>query len=372
MKVPAISADTERELEDVLAEYDLGSLAESEKNTRGFVNTAFAITTLRSGVRRRYFVRKYRAGIREEELRFEHSLIEHLSADGRCPVARLHKTLAGSTYLRRVHGQGETDEAFYAIFDLLPGEDRYTWVGPRCTDSELKSSASTLAQFHQAVAGFTPSGRMVEPKIIDLLPMIGEFWSTCPARSKGNAFDALILRAQGLVMSSINSVRVRLSEPEASRMPQIVIHCDFHPGNLMFEGERVSGLFDFNWSKMDWRALDVALALWYFCASWEASEDGRLRLDKAAMFLDAYQRSMSEGTGASKLDSRELAYLPDLIQAANLYVLHWGVFDYFNKKVDPAEYLVYLQHGVRFTTWFDSPGTRRLLEEMCGSLNPPA
>lgn len=370
MTVSGISADTERELNEVLAHYDLGSLAGGEKNTRGFVNTAYAITTLREGVQRQYFLRKYRPGIREEEVQFEHSLIEHLSADGRCPVAGLHKTRAGRSYLRRGAGQGEAKDVFYAIFDLLPGEDRYTWVGPRCTDSELKSSASTLAQFHQAVAGFTPSGRMVEPRIIDLLPMIGEFWSTCPARSKGYAFDALVLEAQGLVMSSINSVRARLSEPEASRMPQMVIHCDFHPGNLMFEGERVSGLFDFNWSKMDWRALDVALALWYFCASWEASEDGRLRLDKAALFLNAYQRSMSEGTAASELDNRELAYLPDLIQAANLYVLHWGVFDYYSKDVNPEEYLAYLLHSVRFTRWFDSSSTRRQLQDMCAALAP--
>jgi homoserine kinase type II len=363
-----VSTDAERELNEVLAHYDLGSLAEVEKNTRGFVNTAYMITTVRSALRRSYFLRKYRPGIREEELQFEHSLIEHLSNNGTCPVARLHKTRAGTTYLHRMLGPGEMQEAFYAVFDLLPGEDRYTWVGPNCTDRELEASAATLAQFHRAVRGFTPAGRRAEPKIIELLPTIEEFWRSCPAKSKGNAFDALLVQALESVSASIEGVRARLSLADAALMPEMVIHCDFHPGNLKFEGERVFGLFDFDWSKVDWRAFDVALAVWYFCASWEAEDDGQLRMDKAALFLGSYQKVMRQDRGAGALSLREMSYLPDLIQAANLYILHWGVVDYYTKDVDPEEYLVFLQHGIRFTTWFEAPGTRARLEEMCSSL----
>ncbi len=315
-----------------------------------------------------YFLRKYRPGIREEELQFEHSLIEHLSTHGTCPVAHLHKTRDGTTYLRRTPGAGETQGAFYAIFDLLPGEDRYTWVGPKCTDRELEGSAATLAQFHRAVSGFTPAGRRVEPRIIELLPTIEEYWRTCPARSKGNAFDSVVLQALEPVKASIEGVRARLSGADAALMQTVVIHCDFHPGNLKFDGERVSGLFDFDWSKVDWRAFDVALAVWYFCASWEAADDGQLRLDKAALFLDSYQKVMREERGAGVLSQGEMRFLPDLVQAANLYILHWGVFDYYTKHVDPEEYLVFLQHGIRFTTWFEAPGTRGRLEQMCSSL----
>jgi homoserine kinase type II len=363
-----VPSDTERELNEVLAQYDLGALAKTDKNTRGFVNTAYVITTVRSSLRRSYFLRKYRTGIREEELQFEHSLIEHLSSNGSCPVARLHPTFAGTTYFHRMVGPGGTQDAFYAIFDLLPGEDRYTWVGPNCTDRELEASAATLAQFHRAVRGFTPAGRRAEPKIIELLPTIEEYWRSCPAKSKGNAFDGLVVQALESVSGSIEGVRARLSLADAALMPEMVIHCDFHPGNLKFEGERVCGLFDFDWSKVDWRAFDVALAVWYFCASWEAEDDGQLRMDKAARFLGSYQKVMREERGASALSLREMSYLPDLIQAANLYILHWGVADYYTKDVDPEEYLVFLQHGSRFTTWFEAPGTRARLEEMCSSL----
>src|SRR5512138_900083 len=105
------------ELQDVLSHYDLGELVDFQRNERGFVNTSYAICTLAGGERRRYFLRKYKRGIREEELLFEHSIVEHLARAG-TPVARIHHTRSGQTYLQR---RG----AFYTIFDFLPGEDRF-------------------------------------------------------------------------------------------------------------------------------------------------------------------------------------------------------------------------------------------------------
>jgi homoserine kinase type II len=89
-----------------------------------------------------------------------------------CPVARIHKTRAGQTYFRRLESPGDEYGVFYAIFDFLPGDDRYTWVGPHCLEGELTNAAVMLARFHAAVASLQPRGRRTEPKIIELLPLI--------------------------------------------------------------------------------------------------------------------------------------------------------------------------------------------------------
>ena len=79
------------ELKEVLAQYSLGELIDYEKNERGFVNTAYSIYTHASGERHHYFLRKYKRGIEEQELIFEHSLIEHLVAeDRRSPASTTH------------------------------------------------------------------------------------------------------------------------------------------------------------------------------------------------------------------------------------------------------------------------------------------
>ena len=65
------------------------------------------------------------------------------------------------------------------------------------------------------------------------------------------------------------------------------MHCDYHPGNLKWVDEQGVGLFDFDWSKLDYRLFDVAQGIAYFCSSWEGPDDGDVRLDKAAIFVRA-------------------------------------------------------------------------------------
>ena len=352
------ATSTNLELNSILENYSLGELVDFEQDRRGTVNTSFTIEMEQDGQRRKYFLRRYKRGIREEEILFEHSLINHLLDAQALPVAHLYPTLEGKTYLHRSVGPDDHEGAFYAIFDFLPGEDRYTWVDPICTPEELVSSAVTLAQFHQAVDGFQPVGKRLEPKILDLLPVISHTVTVCPEIVKYTDFDAYLLENLELVLKDIASTLAVLEESQVSRLPQMVVHCDYHPGNLKFSQSEVSGLFDFDWAKVDLRSFDVGLALWYFCASWKNPTDGELRLDDVATFLGAYQGYLRGCPGARLLSPLEAHYLPYLINAGNLYVLNWTILDFYGKDVDPQEYLIYLRHSVNFIRWFETEAIR--------------
>jgi homoserine kinase type II len=330
---------------EVLGLYDLGELVEFEKNERGYVNTSFAIQTLAGGVTTKRFFRRYKVGVKEEELLFEHSVVERLVACGSPPVACIAKTKEGKSFVVRAEGG---NPVFYAIFDYLPGDDRYTWVAPHCTRPELVSAARVLAQFHSAVSDLLPAGQRAEPRIAELLLQLSRYVAECLSGSKGAAFDQYLCEHQALIQESIARMLGVLNNPEVKELPQLVVHCDYHPGNLKFQGEQVSGLFDFDWSKIDMRSFDLGLALWYFTATWEGERDGELRTDELEGFLAAYQEALSSLPGIGPLSEVELRYLPDMIAAGNLYVLNWTIQDYYHKDVDPQEYLVYLRHGVNF------------------------
>ncbi|MCX6024819.1 MAG: phosphotransferase [Chloroflexi bacterium] len=351
-----MSSDSAAELRDILRHYDLGDLAALERNERGYVNTSFAIDMVKDGKPTRYFLRKYKRGVREEEIEFEHSVIERLVQAGSPPVARLHPTREGRTYLHRVAGPDDREGIFYAIFDFLPDDDRYTWVGPRCQPLEIRNSAIVQAQFHRALEGFTPRGQRAEVKILDLLPQVGEYLAGVPQRSKKTVFDSCLIEHLEFLQHDLRATLAVLAEPEARRLPQTIIHCDYHPGNLKFRGSEVTGLFDFDWSKLDLRAFDVALALWYFFATWEGEQDGELRLADVALYLAGYQSALAGQLGLAPLSASEGRYLPHLINAASHYVLNWTVLDFYNKEVDPQEYLTFLRHSLNFTRWFRAPG----------------
>ena len=193
------------ELVEVLSHYSLGQLVRQERDRRGTVNTAYFIEAVKDGERGRYFLRRYKSGVKREELLFEHSLIEHAALQATCPVARLHPTQTGQTFLHIPATEGGATGAFYAIFDFLPGEDRYTWVGPRLPRAETRNAGALLARFHAAASTLKPRGERGEPKIGELIEVIEALWTECPSRSKQTAFDR----------DEVEALRVTTEEPLA-------------------------------------------------------------------------------------------------------------------------------------------------------------
>jgi homoserine kinase type II len=352
------------EISQILDQYDLGELVNLELNQRGYVNSSFSIEIEKNGIRTKYFLRRYKAGIHEEELVFEHNLINHLTKRTSLPVARLYLTLGGNTYIKSQRQDLNQPAFYYALFDYLPGEDRYTWINPHCSQTEIVNAARTLAQFHSAVTNLQPEGKRYEPGILNLLPLMTQFVVQNQERSKNTPFDDCLSDSRSTILQNIQEILALLRTLNAWQMAQIIIHCDFHPGNLKFQGETISGLFDFDWSKIDYRSFDLGLAIWYFSAEWDDSKDGRIRMDEARLFLDEYHHTIQELPGIGPLTPTELEYLPEMINAGNLYVLNWTIRDYYDKTVDPHEYLMYLKHSVNSIHWYNESQYHQLMEKL--------
>jgi homoserine kinase type II len=354
-------------LTEIVSEYLLGQLTGFHRLTQGYVNTSYAITTQDGDATRSYLLRIYRRGIREAEVIFEHSIINHLACKGFALAAKVLPAGSGQTYVRRHPDHpGEPDDEdsiFCAVFDYLNGEDKYTWIRPDCADAEIASSGAALAHFHNAVADLTPLGHRVEPKIIDLLPLIDEGIHARLKRRKDNGFENCLAENHDFILRAIHDVRQEIETPEFNATPHLVIHGDYHPGNLKFDSGRVVGMFDLDWSKVDARTFDIGLALMYFCASWDKTNPADyFRLDRAGVFLNAYQAALAGVDGVGPLDALELKYLPAMAAAGNIYVMEWALRDYYGRAVDPVEYLGYLQHHLMLMRWFDDQTNRLRLE----------
>lgn len=356
------------EIIDILQHYQIGELVGYQKDERGYCNINYGIETEIRGERRRYFLRRYKNWIKKEELVFEHSVIKHLVERKFDLIAKLIKTKSGESYVhQRENGVGE-EGVFYAIFEFLSGEDRYTWINPTCDEEELKSAARVLAQFHNAVFDLIPEGKRSEPKIVDLMPHVSTNVARCAQASRNTVFDAYLVENIDLIQRNISQTISSLNEPTCREMVQLVVHCDFHPGNLKFQGNQVIGLFDFDWSKTDSRCFDVALAIFYFFTAWEGKKDGELQIDQMPLFLRTYQDVLKDHPGVGPLSDAELKCLPSMITAGNLYVLNWTIVDYGTKTVDPNEYLVYLSHSVNLIKWFEDENNRIKMERLISTM----
>lgn len=355
------------EISNILSDYDLGKLFDLERNYRGYLNISYSIQTIKHGQKFDYFLRRYRTGTKPDDIVFEHTLVNHLIEKEFNLIAKVYATNQGNTYCTRFEEDNLNQPIFYAIFEFLPGEDKYTWVDPQCSPKEVENAAITLASFHLAVADIIPKGQRTEPKIIDLLPQITNNLENYQPKLIPSIFDECLINKLPKVLSNCVATLDALKMVDDSDWPSIVIHNDYHPGNLKFKGEEIVGLFDFDWSKIDLRGFEVGLAGWYFFTSWRGEKDGVFRLAEFRNFLNYYQGAFQDQVYLKPMNNVELSQLPWLISAANLYVLNWTITDYASKDVDPHEYLMYLQHSLNFINWFGMEG-QTLLSELAISV----
>jgi len=331
--------------------YDLGELEDFKQLDLGYVNVSSIIEVENNGKKKKYFVRRYKLGKKEEEIAFEHSVIKHLIKKNFHLIASVIPTKDGKTYVKRSESGGNV---FYAIFDFLEGDDKYTWVNPNCSDEDLKGAAAVLARFHNAVFDLTPKCFKHEAKIIDLLPEIAHTIKQCALNAGNTEFDVYLLENINFIQESIQKIQSVIEKHGYKELIQLVIHDDYHPGNLKFQNSTITGLFDFDWSKVDLRCFDVALAMTYYCVPWEGKQDGYLHLNKVAKFLVAYQNILRDAQGVEPMSNVELEFLPYLIGASNIYILNWTIENFYSTSVKPPENLLYLQHGVRLMRWLEN------------------
>jgi len=132
------------------------------------------------------------------------------------------------------------------------------------------------------------------------------------------------------------------------------MHCDYHPGNLKYRDEKCVGVFDFDWSKIDYRLFDVALSLIRFTGIWDDQEAG-LRLDKFSLFLKAYNNACHRFANLEPLTEQEQRYLVPMLSIANLYVLNWDLVDFYNTfEPDDGQYYRFIDHNIGLMHWIAS------------------
>jgi homoserine kinase type II len=91
-------------------------------------------------------------------------------------------------------------------------------------------------------------------------------------------------------------------------LPRGPIHADLFRDNVMFEGDTLTGFFDFYFAGVDSFLFDIAVCLNDWCTDLDS---GRLDEQRAGVFMRAYDRER-------ELTHDELRLLPALMRAGAL------------------------------------------------------
>jgi len=335
--------------------YGLGEVLSVEELEGGYINRSFVVLAKRAAIQCKYMVRRYNPANTEDDIQFEHALVSHLRENGFSLAAGVIPKRNGGTYAtERLTVEGETANRFWAVFEFLPGEIRYTFMDTDLSEEELTSAADTLARLHQAGSGFsTPSGVCRrQPKVMDFLPTFRQAYAAYTKEAGNTLFDQCFLDHRDEILDMVDQSRI--PDADLDGMPQLPIHGDYHQGNLTYERLQVIGVFDFDWSRVDLRLFDLGQSLVYFCACWDGQEAGSIDFDKYVLFLRSYNKGCKPTATPGPLNETEQANMPLMLAATNLSVLHC-IIHYFYKTQDPdiEGWSAALNHYLRMMRWIE-------------------
>jgi homoserine kinase type II len=300
------------ELESFLADYGLGKLLAFKGIAEGVENSNFLLQA-DAGL---FILTLYEKRVAAADLPYFLMLMEHLAARGlNCPQPV--KTKAAKT-LGTLSGRPATIVTFLeGVSSRHPNVRQCAAVG------------AALGQLHDAGADFGAR----RPNALSL-----DAWPQLFALAADHAEDVQV----GLV-SFITAELGFLERAWPRDLPRGTIHADLFPDNVLFLGNKVSGLIDFYFACTDFLAYDLAVCL----NAWCFEPDFSFNVTKSMALIEAYQT-------VRKLVPEEIEALPVLARGAALRFTLTRLVDWLNvprgalvRPKDPLEYVKRLRFHQR-------------------------
>jgi Ser/Thr protein kinase RdoA (MazF antagonist) len=319
-KGPAL---TRPEVAGVLRAYNLGRL-QFLRPGAGTASPAVIAVTNRGS----FFVKRRNPRYCDPgQLSYDHSLLRHLAREG-LPVHPALRTLSGSRWIER-------GDAVYEVYPLAPGRPP-TPGNP----AQVEAAGRLLARLHSAGTALELPGGKTLPRLHDPANILrGLHWAAGQDLTEAQRADLQrsIIVAEGVARS--------LPDERYWGLPQTVVHGDYHPLNLLFDGDEVTGLFDFDWAGPGPRMVDVADGLLFFCGT----RPGPMRAGDIVALTQAFTldrgliAAFGKGYAAHVTPQlEELRALPELMRARWLFCR----VDAMERKIAPECKLPYLLDGL--------------------------
>jgi len=295
---------THADIATILEDYSLGALLSFEGIADGIENSNFFINTEQGR-----FVLTVFERMNEHELPYFMRLMRHLSAKGlSCPdvMPRQDQSL-----LFKV--QGETK--WGCVVSCLSGKTL-----DKLNQLQLQASGQALAQLHLAGESFVetrdnPTGMRWLQEHVNKV-------------AKGTA-EAYGETAEDLLRQELEDQQAQLWND----LPQGVIHGDLFVDNILFDGDKVSGIIDFYYAHTAPWVMDIAITLNAQAVMLSHEDDARMQV-----FLNGYE-------SLRPLQENEFQALPVLLRLAALRFWVSRLFDALfprggalTQTKDPEEY----------------------------------
>lgn len=290
-------------LREFLRGYDIGDLIKKTPIAEGVENSNYRIDTDQG----RFILTLFEKRVDEKDLPFFMGLTGHLASSG-LPVAAPVADNCGAIIK-------ELAERPAVIVNFLSGRPHMTPNPHDC--GEL---GAVLSALHLHVGGFFLQRQN---------PLSLNGWRQLAGDCRGGAD-----RCETGLAAVIDSELSLLENNWPADLPAGVVHSDLFPDNVLFDGEKISGVIDFYFSCTDFFAYDLAVCI----NAWCFDAQGQFQSDNAARLIAQYQDRRT-------LTDAEREALPVLMRGAAMRFLLTRLYDWLHqvegalvKVKDPLDY----------------------------------
>jgi len=220
------------DFEKVIGKYDLGSIVkEPVLEKGGLVNYNFCVDTTDG----KYMFRAT-DGLSDQELGkryLEHAVTEHLSNSDFPYESPFFLTNDDGEKITRI------GEKTFEVYKRVEGE-----AGSPIEKENAEEAIKMIAEYHKAMNGFSvDSSSSRVPSEYDESGWLKSEWDKIGKKVQNpeNETDQLIKDNMDKIMGAYELVK----ETATPNNPNVFVHGDFHPGNMIYRDNKLVGLIDF-------------------------------------------------------------------------------------------------------------------------------
>lgn len=285
------------DFERILAQYDLGTYAYAEPISQGAVQTNYVVDTSQGK-----FVLRYYDTRTKEAVLFESELLAYLTAHHYpCPRQVMNVQGAYVSYYR---------DRPYVVFEFIEGQHV-----EHPTPCQYRQLIRQAAELQKLTVGYDSE-------------YIAHRWNYTPDlchRLAQAEAETLNTRRAREKLVWLERVLTRLALPGS--LPKGICHCDFHFSNVLFEGDELIALLDFDDANYTYLTFDLVGLIEHW--AWPHTAD-KLDLGAARDVVQTYMRhrALGEQERYHLYDVYKLSILMDCVW----YFSRWSAGSFYEKR----------------------------------------
>ncbi|WP_432798061.1 phosphotransferase [Poriferisphaera sp. WC338] len=236
------------ELAVVMSHYDLGIIRAVQEFPRGSRKAPKALIRTDSGL----YLLKRRAKGKDDPFRvaFSHALQLHLT-DQQFPLPHLIGTEADNNSMLQLHGR------IYELFEYIKGTPYDSSLDATAESGRILGLYHRLTKKYQSeyepAEGSYHNASSVKAAITTIPKTIEKLLPTQYEKQHDEIHDLI-----SFISTAYNTASDRVIEIGMEDWPMQVVHSDWHPGNMLFRGNRVVAVIDYDAARVQQRILDIA------------------------------------------------------------------------------------------------------------------